>query len=461
MFASNRGLCSAAGTAVVLLMTCAVSAQDRGDEGSAVRELTRQNAELREEIDILKSRVSVLEARDSIASAQHHTSEPASAGPSRTIPPASGESQTGERVAPDTANSIPVSDPGTHSMDIPGGPTLKIRGFLDFNFGSGPAANPLIYPLFPLTTPPTPVHSTFQLGEFDLFLSSRLSKTVNFLSEVVFGSDATNNWGIDVERAQLSYKPNEYFEVSAGRMHTAIGYYSTAYHHGTWFQTATGRPFMYFFEDSGGILPVHEVGISATGRVPKSGKLNLRWLAEVNNGLASNGGAAGNNPVQNFLSDRNHKAFNFAGSVKPDWVPGLQIGGNYYHDIREPQGLAHVDNTITGLYVVYITPVWEFLNELQVQRDHAEGSNVTYNTPLGYTQISHKFGRYRPYFRWQEVNVPNGDPLYGSVGRYEGPSPGLRIDFTDFAAFKIQYNRLYTRTSTPQNGMDGQVAFTF
>jgi len=59
------------------------------------------------------------------------------------------------------------------------------------------------------------------------------------------------------------------------------------------------------------------------------------------------------------------------------------------------------------------------------------------------------------------VNVPDHDPIFGSVGRYEGPSVGLRMDFTGFAALKLQYNRVYTRAPEPMNGLDSQVAFTF
>ena len=386
----------------------------------------------------------------------------------RGVQPAGAPSERAPEVSPAAPTALspqsapappPILETGTHEMGLPGGPKLNIRGFLDFNFNAGSAANPLI---FPLTNPPSTVHNSFQSGEVDLFISSKLSESLSFLSEVIFGSDATNNWGVDIERAQLTYKPSDYFHISAGRFHTSIGYYNNAFHHGTWFQTATGRPFMYFFEDSGGILPVHMVGASIGGLVPATGKWNLHWTAEIGNGestvFLSNPDA---NPVQNFVSDKNHKAFNFAGYIKPDWVRGLQIGGNYYHDIREPVGAPHVDNTITGFYAVYVTPTWEFLNEFQLQRDHAEGSSVTFNTPLGYTQISHKVGKLRPYFRWQEVNVPSGDPLYGFVGRFEGPSPGLRFDFTDFAALKFQYNRLYTRGAAPKNGVDAQVSFTF
>jgi hypothetical protein len=424
---------------------------------TAAQAQENENAELKRTVQQLVDQVQILQAKVKDLEAARLAS-PDSASSERTpeVPPAAPPASL---TSPSAPNPSPAVEAGTHEMGLPGGPKLNIRGFLDFNFDAGSAANPLI---FPLTTPPSPVHNSFQFGEVDLFLSSKLSDSLSFLSEVIFGSDATNNWGIDIERAQLTYKPSDYFHISGGRFHTSIGYYNNAFHHGTWFQTATGRPFMFFFEDSGGILPVHMVGVTMGGLVPNTSKWNLHWTAEIGNGESSVFLSDPSvNPVQNFVSDKNHKAFNVAGYIKPDWVRGLQIGGNYYYDIREPVGQPHVDNTITGLYAVYVTPKWEFLNEFELQRDHPEGSNVTFNTPMGYTQISHKIGKLRPYFRWQEVNVPIRDPLYGAVGRFEGPSPGIRFDFADFAALKYQYNRLYTRGAAPRNGFDAQVAFTF
>ena len=100
--------------------------------------------------------------------------------------------------------------------------------------------------------------------------------------------DTTNEFSIDIERYQLTYRVNDYFSVSGGRFHTAIGYYNTAYHHGNWFSTAEGRPIMYLFEDSGGVLPVHTVGVTMTGLVPQTGNLGLHWIAEIGNGRRSN-----------------------------------------------------------------------------------------------------------------------------------------------------------------------------
>jgi hypothetical protein len=46
-------------------------------------------------------------------------------------------------------------------------------------------------------------------------------------------------------------------------------------------------------------------------------------------------------------------------------------------------------------------------------------------------------------------------------GIYYGPSVGLRIDFTEFAAFKLQFDHLFQSNQLAGNGLDAQVAFTF
>jgi hypothetical protein len=336
-----------------------------------------------------------------------------------------------------------------HMMTLPGGPQLKINGFADINYGIGSVANHLIYPL------QTPATSAFRLGEFDLFISSKIASHWNAVAEIVLGTDATNYWGLDIERLQLTYKPNEYFSISGGRYHTAIGYYNTAFHHGTWFQSAEGRPFMYYFEDSGGILPVHNVGLTATGLVPGSGRLGLHWVAEIGNGRSS---STTGQPVQNFISDRNYKSSNFAAYVQP--VAGLQVGGSFYLDRLYPASGDRVAQHISSAYAVFSDVKWEFLNEA-VLLSNILPSGRAYNTPLAYTQLSRKFGSYRPYFRYQYVNVPNNDPVNVFNGRYNGPSLGLRIDVTDYAAFKLQYNRVDQRAMPAGNGLNAQISFAF
>src|SRR6267142_555838 len=75
---------------------------------------------------------------------------------------------------------------------------------------------------------------------------SASSEKFKFLSEIVFEGGPDNIYGVtrgeintfsvDVERYLIQYSYNDYLNVAAGRFHTAIGYYNTAYHHSTWFQ---------------------------------------------------------------------------------------------------------------------------------------------------------------------------------------------------------------------------------
>ena len=110
--------------------------------------------------------------------------------------------------------------------------------------------------------------TSFSLGELDLFITSHMSEKFKFLTELVFEVHKDNEFEEDLERVLLEYSYNDYLQLAAGRFHTDIGYYNTAYHHTTWFQTTTNRPFLFQFEDEGGILPIHNVGVSASGQIP-------------------------------------------------------------------------------------------------------------------------------------------------------------------------------------------------
>ena len=116
---------------------------------------------------------------------------------------------------------------------------------------------------------------------------------------------------------------------------------------------------------------------------------------------------------------------------------------------------------IESAYVVYLIPNWEFLNEAVLQSNNQDGTIKPFRSPMSYIQVAHKFGIYKPYFRYQYVRDNPDDPVNLLQGTYYGPSVGLRIDFAEYAAFKLQYNHLYQSTRMAGNGVNAQVAFTF
>ena len=106
------------------------------------------------------------------------------------------------------------------------------------------------------------------VGDFDLFTNTRISDHLSVLGELLITSDFTNETSTEIDRMLLTYSANKYFQISFGKYNTAIGYYTNEFHRAHLFQTAISRPIMYSDEDDGGILPVHNIGITATGMIP-------------------------------------------------------------------------------------------------------------------------------------------------------------------------------------------------
>jgi hypothetical protein len=446
---------------LALLSVPAICAQQASDAPAADKETL---ALLLKRIDQLEARVSQLEA------------EKKQAGTAIAASPATAESATALKSAAAALSKESSSAPSTTAGQAPS-PTppepelaqsdsgmsdrmdlsktlLRIRGFGDISLHGDSMKGDT---------------TSFSLGQLDLFVTSDVSEKFKFLSEIVFEagpnnfygqvSGSENSFGVDIERYLLQYSHNDYFNISAGRVHTAIGYYNTAYHHSTWLQTTTGRPFLFDFEDHGGILPIHTVGASASGLVP-SGRLGLHYVAEIGNGRASRTTLT-EEPVQNEIDDENHKAYNLALFVRPEAVPGLQAGFSIYRDILSPAGLPRIEETILAGHAVLIRPRYEWLNEAVLDRHTPFGSSKSFNTSGFYTQISRQFGMYRPYFRYEYINAANNEPVFPDVALRHGPSLGLRFDASESVALKLQYDHTFLRDQPGIDGLTLQLGFTF
>lgn len=326
-------------------------------------------------------------------------------------------------------------------------PRLKLNFFGDLGYQTGHFFGPT---------------SSFEMNEFDMFVTARISPRVSLLGEILFTPGGDNFVSLDIERLYLKYRHNDYLTATIGRIHTDIGYYNTAFNRGDYFQTSIGRPTMYEFDDQGGFTPMQDIGVVLNGKIP-SGKLGLNYTFELTNGRAY---GANVQPAQNSSDGNNSKAVNVNVSAKPEWGHGLDLGFSVRHDYLSDVNNLHVSETIPVVYVVFNNSKYEFLNEATLIR-HATPGGPVFHTTAFYTQISRGFGRYRPYFRYSYVNAPEHDPIYGDerempeVGRVNGPTAGLRYDFTDHSAFKLEYTREGADGEKSINGTAAQFAFTF
>jgi len=419
---------------------------------------------LLQRIDQLEARVAQLEAQEGVKALKSAMSLPSAAEPSahrasdttpihrttnsqaladpRTTAPVAGESE-----------QAPVENAMNDRMDL-SKTLLRIRGFGDVALHGDTLSGDT---------------TSFSLGQLDLFITSDMSDQFKFLSEVVFeaGPDniynvqvgPENSFSVDVERYLLQYSFNDYFNLAIGRGHTAIGYYNTAYHHSTWLQTTTARPFLFEFEDRGGILPIHIVGASASGRVP-SGGLGLHYVAEIGNGRESRNPLQ-QEPVQNEISDQNGKAFNIELFTRPEAWQGFQTGVSFYHDRLTPTGLPKIAESILAAHAILIRPKYEWLSEALLDRHAEAGTPYVFNTPGFYSQVSRQINSCRPYFRYEYVNVPSNEPVFPDVALRHGPIGGIRYDPNESVALKFEYQYTFLRNQPGVHGLTGQVGFTF
>jgi hypothetical protein len=360
------------------------------------------------------------------------------------------------------AQVVIAPPPAAAAQEIPQEPSpgfalsnMRIRGYADVGMGKPPQEK---LPNGGLQNS----KNSFQIADFHLFVTAKLSDQWNFLSELLITSDFSNEMSAEMDRLVFQYNPSKYLRVGFGKFNTSIGYYSNQFHRAKFYQTATGRPLMFTDEDNGGILPVHQVGITVQGEIP-SGAIGLHYIGEITNGRAFSLNSA---EVQNFSDGNNGKAVNVGLFVRPDAAPALDAGFTVYRDTLEPDALGKVRETITAVHAVWLTPNFEFLNEVAILSHDIEATGATATSKTFYTQVSNRFGILRPYVRYEYQDVPATDPVFGvgdvvvASGIRKVMSGGLHFDIRQFAVAKVQFDHALQH-GVWANGAHAQLAFAF
>jgi len=303
----------------------------------------------------------------------------------------------------------------------------------------------------------------FELGEIDLFGTERLSPHLTALMELVFETDDQQlvaSVPVNVERLLLQYRGNDFFNVDIGSYRTAIGYYSTAYLRGAWLQTAISRPKMFTFEDQGGFLPLHAVGVSVNGRIP-SGDLNLHYVAE--GGSSRNYGDTAGLAVDLSFN----RATNLAIYSQPLGVPGLEFGFSTYHDLLAPAAGFQLDRSLWMVHFVYVRGRVEFLNE-GLRIGIRDLSTPGAATGLGfYSQIAYRVASsWKPYARVEYLNASGRGAISTAFDRQFVPwetvyTGGVRHELTDNVAVKFELARETDYLRPSYITAAAQLAFTF
>jgi hypothetical protein len=302
------------------------------------------------------------------------------------------------------------------------------------------------------------------------FFTAASAGNWSFLAETLFEAGDENEFGIDVERIQVNYLYREWLRLAVGRFHTAVGYYNDGFHHGAFFMPGVARPQVVQFEDDGGLIPAHSVGVHIDGRFP-IGDAHLRYDVDLGNGRASN------REIVQVEHDTNRpKSFNVRLRYEPSGsLDGLIVGGNLYFDgiparpampQTEVSPLGALHEWLAGFHAAYFEHDLHAVLEVYAIKHTELDTGAGHWTYAGFAELGRSFGKNMPFARYEYTRFPSeGDPYFGNTAAdgYQAFTAGVKHAASDNIALKAQAAVIVSRApdADPLYTLTGQVAFAF
>lgn len=233
---------------------------------------------------------------------------------------------------------------GAMSIQIP---KLRVQGFLDVGFNALSADDRR--------------ETSFAMGQLDLLVSSELNDKAYFLAEAFFSNPENNTQAFMLARANIRYSISSLVDLRIGQMHTAIGYWNSFYHHGSFIQTTVSRP--EILRNDRAYLPIHSVGVELFGTL-EGRAFDITYTLGVFNGRGMAPPA-----VVRVKDDNDAKGITALINLSPRAVDGLTLGATLYLDTIPPNPslttrTKSIGERIIGGHLVSKTNRVELLGEL-------------------------------------------------------------------------------------------------
>jgi hypothetical protein len=410
------GVCGFALTVALGMASLPVVADQAGD--ARLEELQKKLDQSLKLIEALTARVKDLEARQSGGSVAAAAATPAA-------PAANPQEQRLDSVEEKVAQIESAN--ATRQHDDTG---LPIHGFADVNLGN----HNLYFPYF---------HG-LNVGSLDFYLTPKLGDRVVSLTELIFETGPDGMVGTDLERFQIGYQFSDRATVWAGRFHTPYGYVNTALHHGVWLADALRRPKFVNFEDKGGNLPAHTVGLWITGS-ERLGEGKVLYDFYAGNGQKIIGGIV---DMQNGGTDHgaviagSRLSYQFAGAAD-----GLTAGVNGFidkvnsdHTLNDMVVTTRLD--MVGAYAAYDTDDWEHIAEVYFFHDQNPTISPSYhNSHAWFAQLAYRAHWGLPYVRYERASFDQADLYFSDQtfgASYYRAALGIRFDINARSALKFE-----------------------
>lgn len=424
----KRRLCSARFVPIVLaclLDPTFAFADDKTDRIKSLEERLESNQRL---IEQLQRRVEELErstrqAKEPVAAA------PAASSPVAATAPAKTAAETEQaRAISDLRNSIDQISEGLSKRSSDTG--LPVHGFADIGAAYSSKEDPQRL-------------RGFNVGTFELYLTPQFGSRVKSLFELAFEIDEGGHAEFELERLQLGYAFNDALTLWGGRFHTPFGLWNTSFHHGANLQTSIFRPRFIDFEDKGGIIPAHSVGLWASGKTAL-GPGKITYDAYVSNGPRVRERMLDFNA---FTDDNPGKMLGLNVGYQPSGaLHGLSVG---LHGFGSTVDVHANDSTVLsrtrlrmyGGYAGYDASDWEVIGEYYRFDNTDDRSGTSHRSSAWFLQVGRTFGSITPYARYERTSLDPADAYFASqsTGRsYRRAVVGARYAVDGRSSFKFE-----------------------
>jgi hypothetical protein len=413
------GLCSAAS-----LPAFADAASDRIE---ALEKRLERSAQL---VEKLAARVAELEKPNKASGVAAPVAAPVAAAAAVATATAANNSVIAEQAKAIAAlqESITQISTGLNSKGADNG--VPLHGFADVGAGWSKGDDPIKL-------------RGFNGGTLDIYLTPQFGERTKGLVELAVEYGEDGHAALDLERLQIGYTVSDQLTLWAGRFHTPIGLWNTSYHHGANLQHSISRPRFIGFEDAGGLLPAHSVGLWASGKTNLGGG-KLAYDAFVANGPSIDG------------RNLNYRAFNDDNSGKQvglnlAYLPGGAAAGltvgvhalsstvdayNSAGDVLNSTKLA-----MAGAYIGYDENDWEALAEYYHFANSDVAGGAKRSSDAWFAQVGRTFGAITPFVRFENASLNKQDNYFRSQasGRsYSRTAAGMRYALDAKSSFKVE-----------------------
>ena len=285
----------------------------------------------------------------------------------------------------------------------------------------------------------------FNGGTLDIYLTPQFSQRSKGLVELVVEYTPEGVVALDLERLQIGYILSDAVTLWAGRFHTPFGLWNTSFHHGANLQTSVTRPRFVDFEDKGGIIPAHSVGLWASGKTAL-GNREVTYDAYVANGPSISNRTL---DFRAFTDDSSNKMLGFNLGWEPSGsLTGLTVGVHGFgSDVRvydiSSNALSVNRLRMGGAYIGYDENDWEVISEYYQFKNADAAGGKTRSSRAWFAQAGRTFGSITPFVRVERTALNPDDNFFRSQksGRsYRRDVLGLRYALDPKSSLKLEFS---------------------